>query len=161
MEITGEHPIRASQQRVWEALNDPEVLKACIPGCDELVRVSPTEFTARLTSQIGAIRARLTGKVTLSDVDPPNRYRIAGEGQGGVAGFAKGSALVSLAGEGDTTVLRYAAKAEVGGKLASVGSRVIQAITRKMADDFFRAFAGKVGAPPSVAAEAPSASPGT
>lgn len=160
MEITGEYPIPASRQRVWDALNDPEVLKACIPGCDELVCVSPTEFTARLTSQIGAIRTRLTGRVTLSDLDPPSRYRITGEGQGGIAGFVRGSALVSLAEEGDATVLRYTAKADVGGKLASVGSRVIQAVARKMADDFFRTFAEKVGASPLAATAAAAETPG-
>ena len=142
MDLTGEYIIPSPRQEVWDALNNPEVLKLCVPGCDEMEKVSETEFSAKITAKIGAVRAKLKGKVELSDIDAPNSYTISGSGQGGVAGFAKGGAKVMLsdAPQGGTT-LKYEAKAELGGKLAAVGSRVIQGVAKKMADDFFGAFA--------------------
>ncbi|MCW8952284.1 MAG: carbon monoxide dehydrogenase subunit G, partial [Rhodospirillales bacterium] len=157
MDMVGEYRINAPRQTVWEALNDPDTLKACIPGCEELVKESETDFSAKITAKVGAIRAKFGGKVTLSDLDPPNSYRIAGEGQGGVAGFAKGSAVVSLTEDGGATVLRYEAKADIGGKLASVGSRVIQGVGKKMADDFFGVFAERVGGSAATVTPEPSA----
>src|SRR5690349_14848454 len=125
MEMTGEFRIPAPRQRVWEGLNDPEILKSSIPGCQTIEKLSDTEFTAKVLAQVGPVRANFAGKVTLSDLDPPQAYTIAGEGNGGVAGFAKGSAKVNLAEDGDATVLNYAVQAHVGGKLAQIGSRLI------------------------------------
>jgi carbon monoxide dehydrogenase subunit G len=156
MDMTGEYRIAAPRQRVWEGLNDPEVLKACIPGCESLEKTSDTEFTAKVKAKVGPVSASFAGKVQLSDIDPPNGYRISGEGTGGAAGFAKGGATVALAEDGpDVTVLTYAAEAQVGGKLAQIGSRLIQGTAKKMADDFFSRFAAAVGTP----AEAPAAEP--
>lgn len=141
-QFVGEYLIPAPRQQVWDALNDPEVLKACLPGCEEMEKVSDTEFHARITAKIGAVRAKMKGKVELSEIDPPNSYAIAGSGQGGMAGFAKGGATVMLAdGPDGATILTYEARAELGGKLAAVGSRVIQGVAKKMADDFFGKFA--------------------
>jgi len=164
MEMTGERRIPASRQQVWDALNDPEVLKQCIAGCEELEKTSDTEFSARVTSRVGPVTAKFTGKVELSDVDPPNGYTISGEGQGGVAGFAKGGAKVQLADDGDGTLLTYEANGTVGGKLAQIGSRLIDSTARKMADDFFDKFAEAVGGAEEEAeaeepAEAPAAPP--
>ena len=140
MDFTGEYKVPASRDKVWEALNDVDVLKLCIDGCEELNKDSDTEFSAKVTAKVGPVRAKFTGKVTLSDIDPPNGYTISGEGQGGVAGFAKGGAIVKLM-EGDgATILHYEAKAEVGGKLASVGSRLVEGVAKKTADDFFGKF---------------------
>jgi carbon monoxide dehydrogenase subunit G len=141
MEMTGEFRIPAPRQRVWEGLNDPEVLKQCIPGCQTLERVSDTEFNGRVIASVGPVRATFGGKVTLSDLDPPQSYMISGEGSGGVAGFAKGGAKVNLAEDGASTLLTYAVQAQVGGKLAQVGSRLIDGVARKMANDFFGHFA--------------------
>jgi uncharacterized protein len=141
MEMTGEFRIPAPRQRVWEGLNDPEVLKQCIPGCQTLERVSDTEFNGRVVASVGPVKATFGGKVTLSDLDPPQSYTISGEGSGGVAGFAKGGAKVSLAEDGAATLLTYAVQAQVGGKLAQVGSRLIDGVARKMAGDFFGHFA--------------------
>jgi uncharacterized protein len=137
MEMHGERRIPAPREAVWAKLNDPETLKACIPGCQELDKTSDTEFTAKVRAKVGPVSATFTGKVTLTDLDPPKGYTISGEGQGGVAGFAKGSANVSLDEEGSETVLRYGAQGQVGGKLAQIGSRLIDGTARKMADDFF------------------------
>ena len=138
MDITGEYTVPATRQEVWAALNDSEVLKACVPGCEEMERISDTELTMKITAKIGAIRAKLKGKLELSDIDAPNSYTISGSGQGGVAGFAKGGAKVQLAdGPNGGTILSYEAQTELGGKLAAVGSRVIQGVAKKMADDFF------------------------
>ncbi len=153
MEMTGERRIPAPRQKVWEALNDPEVLKQCIAGCETLEKTSDTEFSARVTSRVGPVSAKFTGKVALSEVDPPNGYRISGEGQGGVAGFAKGGATVRLAEDGDGTLLTYEANGTVGGKLAQIGSRLIDSTARKMADDFFDKFAEAVGEAAEEAAE--------
>jgi uncharacterized protein len=144
MEMTGEFRILAPRQRVWEGLNDPEVLKQCIPGCQTLEKVSDTEFNGRVVASVGPVRATFGGKVTLSDLDPPQGYTISGEGSGGVAGFAKGGAKVDLAEDGAATLLTYAVQAQVGGKLAQVGSRLIDGVARKMANDFFGRFAEAV-----------------
>jgi uncharacterized protein len=141
MEMTGEFRIPAPRQRVWEGLNDPEVLKQCIPGCQTLEKVSDTEFNGKVVASVGPVRATFGGKVTLSDLDPPQSYTISGEGSGGVAGFAKGGAKVNLAEDGAATLLTYAVQAQVGGKLAQVGSRLIDGVARKMANDFFGHFA--------------------
>jgi len=145
MDMNGSYRIPASRETVWAALNDPEVLKECIPGCDSLEMTSPTEMTATVTSKIGPVKAKFNGAVTLENINPPESYTIVGEGKGGVAGFAKGSADVSLAEEGAETVLTYTARAQVGGKLAQLGSRLIDSTARKMADDFFGKFTEKVG----------------
>lgn len=141
MDFSGEYMIPSTKQKVWDALNDPEVLKQCIDGCEELNKDSDSEFSARVTAKVGPVRAKFSGKVTLSDIDPPNGYKISGEGQGGVAGFAKGGAAVKLEDSDGGTKLTYTAEAEVGGKLASVGSRLVEGVAKKTADDFFGKFA--------------------
>jgi carbon monoxide dehydrogenase subunit G len=153
MEMTGEQRIPAPRQRVWEGLNDPEILKNAIPGCQTIEKVSDTEFTARVLAAVGPVKATFGGKVTLSDLDPPERYTISGEGNGGVAGFAKGSAKVNLDEEGAETVLRYAVQAHVGGKLAQIGSRLIDSVARRMADQFFTRFVTAVAPEQAAAAE--------
>jgi len=153
MDIKGEYRIAAPREKVFAALNDPEVLKACIPGCESLDKASDTEMSAKVRLRIGPVSAAFSGKVTLSDVDPPNGYKITGEGQGGVAGFAKGGAVVKLADDGGVTVLTYDVDAQVGGKIAQIGARLIQGTAKKLADQFFGKFAESVGAPPPVAAE--------
>jgi carbon monoxide dehydrogenase subunit G len=140
MEFTGRYVIPAPVDAVWAALNDPEILKFCIPGCEEIEKTSPTEFQATATLKIGPVKARFRGKVTLSDMDPPHGCRLSGEGQGGVAGFAKGDADVRLTPDHDGTVLDYTAKASVGGKLAQIGQRLIDGAARQIADDFFGRF---------------------
>jgi uncharacterized protein len=146
MEMTGEYKIPAPREKVWEALNDPEILKVCIPGCQELAKESDTELSATVKSKVGPVSATFKGKVTLSDVDAPNGYKISGEGTGGVAGFAKGGAEVSLADDGDGTLLNYTATGQVGGKLAQIGSRLIDSTAKKMANEFFGKFAEVVAA---------------
>jgi carbon monoxide dehydrogenase subunit G len=145
MDMTGEERITASRETVWAALNDPDILRQCIPGCEQLEKLSPTEMTARVKLQVGPVRATFQGKVTLSDLDPPNGYRISGEGQGGVAGYAKGGATVRLTDDGGGTLLRYEAKADVGGKLAQLGGRLIDSTAKKLAGEFFEKFATLVG----------------
>ena len=140
MEMHGERRIPAPREEVWARLNDADTLKNCIPGCQEIEKTSDTEFTAKVVAKVGPVRATFTGKVSLTDLDPPNGYTISGEGQGGVAGFAKGSARVDLDTTDGETVLRYGVQAQVGGKLAQIGSRLIDATARKMADDFFTRF---------------------
>jgi carbon monoxide dehydrogenase subunit G len=141
MDMTGTRHIAASRQQVWAALNDPEVLKQCIPGCESLEMQSPTDMTARVKLAVGPVKATFNGKVKLSDLDPPTSYRIAGEGNGGVAGHAKGSATVRPADEGGGTLLSYDVKADVGGKLAQLGGRLINGVAKKYADEFFANFA--------------------
>jgi carbon monoxide dehydrogenase subunit G len=153
MDMTGEYHIPAPRQRVWEGLNDPDILKNCIPGCQSIDKLSDTEFTAKVVAKVGPVKATFGGKVSLSDLDPPQGYTISGEGTGGVAGFAKGSARVALVEEDGGTLLKYAAQANVGGKLAQIGSRLIGAAARKMADDFFGRFAELVAAGAAGAAE--------
>jgi len=157
MDMTGERRIPAPREQVWAALNDPSILKAAIPGCETLEKQSPTEMTATATVRIGPIAAKFAGKVHLSDLDPPNGYRIAGEGQGGVAGFAKGGASVTLLPDGADTILKYEVQAQVGGKIAQLGARLIDATARQMADLFFDRFAALVSAPAD--APAPVAPP--
>jgi carbon monoxide dehydrogenase subunit G len=144
MDMTGEFRIPAPRQRVWEGLNDPEILKSSIPGCQTIEKVSDTEFTAKVIAQVGPVKANFTGKVALSDLDPPQSYTIAGEGSGGVAGFAKGSAKVNLDEDGPATVLHYAVQAHVGGKLAQIGSRLIDSVARRMAENFFSRFVAAI-----------------
>jgi uncharacterized protein len=150
MEMTGEFRIPAPRQRVWEGLNDPEILKSSIPGCQTIEKLSDTEFTAKVIAQVGPVKANFAGKVTLADLNPPQSYTIAGEGTGGVAGFAKGSAKVNLDEDGGATVLHYAVQAHVGGKLAQIGSRLIDSVARRMAENFFTRFVAAV-APEQVA----------
>jgi uncharacterized protein len=144
MKMSGERVIPAPQARVWEALNDPEVLRQSVPGCQEMVKHSPTEFSAKVQAKVGPVKANFTGDVTLSDLDPPNSYRISGQGTGGAAGFAEGGADVRLENVGGQTKLVYDVDAKVGGKLAQIGSRLIDSTARKMADDFFRRFSDVV-----------------
>jgi carbon monoxide dehydrogenase subunit G len=156
MDMTGERRIPAPRQRVWDALNDPETLKAAIPGCKSLEKESDTDLKATAAIKIGPIAAQFTGRVQLLDLDPPNSYRIAGEGQGGVAGFAKGGATVRLADDGPDTLLTYEVKAQVGGKIAQLGARLIDATAKQMADAFFDRFSAAVAEPVSVAADGPA-----
>lgn len=158
MEMTGEQRIPAPRSMVWSALNDPEVLRQSIPGCEDVRKVSDTEFEASVAAKVGPVSARFKGKVTLSDVDAPNGYTITGEGQGGVAGFGRGSAKVTLRDEGVETLLSYSASAQVGGKLAQIGSRLVDAAARKMADDFFSRF-GTIVAQQAAAKAAPAEVP--
>ena len=145
MTMTGEVQLAAPRQTVWEKLNDPEVLKATIPGCEMLEKTSDTSFQAVAVTKIGPVKARWKGKVTLSDLNPPNGYRINGEGEGGVAGFAKGGADVKLADKDGGTLLTYNVEAQIGGKLAQLGQRLINGAAKKMADEFFQKFAAAVG----------------
>ncbi len=154
MEMTGEQIIPVAQAEVWRGLNDPEVLKACIPGCDSIERVSDTEYAVLMTAAVGPVKAKFKGKMTLADMNPPNSYSLSFDGQGGTAGFGKGSAKVSLATEVSGTRLSYSVKAQVGGKLAQVGSRLIDGVAKKMADEFFTAFNAKMAGPAAPAAEA-------
>ena len=140
MEMKGEQLITAPQQTVWNGLNDPETLKACVPGCEEIKPTGDNEYQVLMVARVGPVSAKFKGKLTLSDIKPPNSYAIAFEGQGGAAGFAKGGAQVRLSTEGLTTRLAYDVKASVGGKLAQIGSRLIDAAAKKVADDFFRNF---------------------
>jgi hypothetical protein len=159
MDMTGEYLIAAPRDAVWAALNDTETLKACIAGCEELTRSAENEFTARVVAKIGPVKAGFGGKVTLSEINPPHGYTITGEGQGGAAGFAKGGAKVVLEAQqgGRATLLKYVANAQIGGKLAQIGSRLVEGSAKKMADEFFAAFANRVqgenaGTPPLEAA---------
>lgn len=145
MDMTGTRHIAASRQKVWAALNDPEILKQCIPGCETLEMQSPTDMTARVKLAVGPVKATFNGKVKLTDLDPPNGYRITGEGSGGVAGYAKGGASVRLADEGRGTLMTYDVKADVGGKLAQLGGRLIDSTSKKLADEFFERFTTLLG----------------
>jgi uncharacterized protein len=144
MDLTGEVRLAADRETVWRALNDPEILKQAIPGCESVEKLSDTEFAAKVVLAIGPMKAKFAGKGTLSDLNPPNGYTISGEGQGGVAGFGKGSAKVELSDEAGQTVLRYTAAAQVGGKIAQLGARLIDATAKKLADQFFVKFAAVV-----------------
>jgi carbon monoxide dehydrogenase subunit G len=160
MDMTGERRIPAPRQKVWDALNDTETLRSCIPGCESLERLSDTAMKATAAIKIGPISARFTGNIALSDMDPPNSYRISGEGQGGVAGFAKGGANVRLSDDGPFTVLSYDVKAQVGGKIAQLGARLIDATSKQMADLFFDRFTSEVSGPQEIAADGPIVAPG-
>jgi uncharacterized protein len=153
MDMSGERLIEASRATVWEALNNPEILKACIPGCETIEKLSETEMKATAAVKLGPIAARFAGKVRLSDLDPPNGYTISGEGQGGVAGFAKGDAKVTLWDEAGATKLTYKVQAQVGGKMAQLGARLIDSTAKQYAETFFTKFSAIV-APPLAAAPA-------
>jgi len=146
MKMSGQHRIEAPRQRVWEALNDTEILKQAIPGCEEIEKTSDTAFTAKVKLKIGPMSAKFAGAVTLSDLDPPNGYTISGEGKGGAAGFAKGGAKVRLEEDGAATVLHYEVTAQVGGKLAQIGSRLVDSTAKKMAGEFFGRFSDVMAA---------------
>ena len=152
MDMTGERRIAAPRQTVWQALNDPVVLRDSIPGCEKLEKLSDTEMTATAAVKVGPMSGRFNGKVLLADIDPPNGYTISGEGQGGVLGFAKGGAKVRLNDDGSGTLLSYEVHAQVGGKLAQLGSRLIDATAKNMADAFFDGFSARV-APAAPSAE--------
>jgi len=143
--MSGEQLIPASQAETWAALNDPEMLKACVPGCESIERSADNEYQVLMVARIGPVSTKFKGKLSLSDLKPPHSYAIAFEGQGGAAGFGKGSAQVQLAPDGDGTKLSYQVKANVGGKLAQIGSRLVDAAAKKIAQDFFNAFNEKVG----------------
>jgi carbon monoxide dehydrogenase subunit G len=140
MEMKGEQLVPASQQETWNALNDPQVLKACVPGCESIDPAGDNAYQVLMVARVGPVSAKFKGKLTLSDILPPESYSIAFEGQGGAAGFAKGGAQVKLVAEGSQTRLVYQAKANVGGKLAQIGSRLVDAAAKKVADDFFKNF---------------------
>ena len=144
MDMTGEHQINAPRAAVWAALNDPAILKQSITGCEELTRTSDNAFEAQVVAKVGPVKAKFSGKVTLSDLDPPNGYKISGEGEGGVAGFAKGGATVGLAEKDGGTLLSYNVEAQIGGKLAQLGQRLINGAAKKLADEFFANFAKAV-----------------
>lgn len=140
MEMSAQQLIPAGRDRVWAALNDTEFLKAAMPGCEEFVSTGENEFAAKITAKVGPVKAKFKFRVNLTDVDAPNGYTIIGEGQGGVAGFAKGSATVNLSEGTEGTTLEYAVQANVGGKLAQLGARLIDGTAKKMADEFFGNF---------------------
>ncbi|WP_417518280.1 SRPBCC family protein [Minwuia sp.] len=146
MKISGSYDIEADRQTVWEALNDPEILKACIPGCESLDKTENNELTAVVTAKVGPVKAKFNGTVELKDLNPPESYRIEGSGKGGAAGFAKGGADVKLTEIEGGTNLTYEADAQVGGKLAQIGGRLIDGTAKKMADQFFANFREQVGA---------------
>ena len=155
MDMTGEYRIAAPRERVWAALNDPAILKQCIPGCQELEKTGESGFKAKVVAKVGPVSANFTGNVTLSDLDPPKSYKISGEGSGGAAGFARGGAEVSLEADGPVTLLRYKVQANVGGKLAQIGSRLIDGSAKKLSEEFFGNFARLVGEAEALA-EAPA-----
>ena len=144
MTMTGEVQLAAPRQAVWDKLNDPEVLKACIPGCQSLDVIGENEFQAVATNRVGPVKATFKGKVRLTDIDPPNGYKISGEGDGGIAGFAKGGATVTLTDKDGGTLLSYNVEAQIGGKLAQLGQRLVNGAAKKLADDFFVRFAAAV-----------------
>lgn len=156
MAIEGEYRIGAPRATVWAALNDVEILRACIPGCEELTQRSETEIDGRIRAQLGPVGASFGARITLSDLDPPAGYTLSGEGKAAV-GFGKGSARVELTEDGEGTVLKYSATMSLGGKLAQLGSRLVEGATRKLADQFFEAFAQKLDAGASRVEAAPEA----
>jgi carbon monoxide dehydrogenase subunit G len=153
MEFQGRYRIPASPDTVWAALNDVDVLKYCIPGCESLVKSSPTTFEAVATVKIGPMKAAFRSKIRLSELDPPKNCRLTGEGQGGAAGFAKGEADVALEPDGDGTQLHYVARAAIGGKLAQIGQRLLDSAAKQIADDFFSRFSGALSAAQTAALE--------
>lgn len=157
MKLTGEYLIGADRQVVWRAINDPQVLRQCIPGCEEITQETPTDWVAIVVTRVGPVKARFTGRLRLEDLDPPGSCRIVGEGAGGPAGFVKGAAAVRLLDENGATRLTYDAESEIGGKLAQIGARLIDSFAKKYADEFFEKFAVVVSAPTSVAEAAPTA----
>ena len=160
MEIKGEYQIANSRENVWLALNDPEMLKLCIPGCESLEKISDTELTATVMAAIGPVRARFNTRLSLDNLNPPESYTLIGESKAGVAGFGRGSADVTLAENEDGTLLSYVADFKVGGKLAQVGSRLVLGATRKMADDFFGKFSRELD-PGAARVDEDDSGPGT
>lgn len=153
MQMNDTQRVPASREKVWAGLNNPDILRKCIPGCQSLEMTSPTEMTANVVVKVGPVKASFAGKVHLSDLDPPNGYRISGEGSGGVAGFAKGGATVNLLPDGpDATNLQYAVDAQIGGKLAQLGGRLIDSTAKKLAGEFFQNFANELGPVEPIAA---------
>src|SRR6185437_9200541 len=151
MELSNTRIVPASPPTVWEALNDPAVLKDCVPGCESFERTGENAYQLVMSARVGPVSARFNGRMTMTDVDPPHGYTLQFEGQGGAAGFARGNARVTLAPEGEQhTALTYVAKAQVGGKLAQVGSRLIDGVAAKMSDEFFTRFVAHFAATPSV-----------
>ena len=146
MTMTGEYQLPVAREVVWVKLNDTETLKACIPGCESFDKLSDTEYQAVAVTKIGPVRAKFKGKVTLSDLDPPNGYKISGQGDGGVAGFASGGAMVKLEPKDEGTLLSYTVEAQIGGKLAQLGQRLVNGAAKKLADEFFK-FAASVSPP--------------
>jgi uncharacterized protein len=157
MELQGERLIPASVDKTWAALNDPEVLKACIAGCESIERTGPDAMTAVVALKVGPVSARFKGNIALTNINAPNGYTLNFDGQGGVAGFGKGSADVALTAQGEQTLLKYNARASVGGKMAQIGSRLIDATAGKITEDFFKAFEAhlQAGAPAAGGAAAP------
>jgi len=147
MEMSGERLIGAPKEKIWAALNDPEVLKACIPGCESVEKLSETEFSASAMVSLGPIAELFSGKMLLSDLDPPNGYTISGDGQGSTAGTAKGSTQVSLSDAAHGTLLSYALNAELDGELAQLGAGLIDSTARKYADSFLNTLSGLLAAP--------------
>ena len=160
MDMTNSVILPSPQTRVWEALNDPAILKQCINGCESIEQTGENEYKVAMTVAIGPVKAKFKGNLRLSDIDPPNAYTLAFDGQGGVAGFGKGSAKVTLTPNGEGTRLAYTVSAQVGGKIAQLGSRLIDGVSKKMAEDFFEAFRVAIAPPAAAAAEAVTAEPG-
>ena len=159
MDITGERRLLASRARVWEALNDPDVLRECIPGCQKLDKISDTVIEATIAAQIGPVKAPFGTRIELKDLDPPNGYTLVGEGKSSAAGFGRGEARVTLEAEGDTTVLRYVAELKLGGRLAQIGGRLVEGATRQLADQFFTKFAARFETAPAADGGPPPAEP--
>jgi carbon monoxide dehydrogenase subunit G len=153
MEFTGRYLVPAPPETVWAALNDPEILKQCVPGCEELEKTDPTHFRATAVLKIGPVRATFKANLALDDLDPPKRCTLKGEGQGGVAGFARGEAQVLLEPEPGGTALSYSASATIGGKLAQIGQRLIDGAAKQIADDFFTRFSAAVASAPPASEE--------
>lgn len=149
MDIAGEYRLNARREKVWEALNDVSFLLRALPGCESMEKVSDTEFAAKVHSRIGTVRAAFVARLVLTDLNPPESYRLVAEGKGGSSGFANGHASVHLTEEGRSTILRYHGEMQIGGKLARIGNRLLSGVARKTADDFFASFAATVSESPS------------
>ncbi|MFP5475149.1 MAG: CoxG family protein [Gammaproteobacteria bacterium] len=164
MDMQGSRPLGVTQQQAWEALNDPETLKRCLPGCDKFEATGEGQYTVTMAVKVGPVSAKFAGKVTLSDIQPPESYRLSFEGQGGVAGFGKGASSVSLAPTDTGCTLSYTVQAQVGGKIAQLGQRLIDGAAKSMADDFFKRFDAEMqrvhGVPPNAAEPAEEAKTG-
>jgi len=160
MEMNGSRTVPADIDTTWRALNDPEVLKACIPGCESVERVSDNEYRLTMTVRVGPVSARFTGRIVLADIVAPTSYTLSFEGQGGAAGFAKGEARVTLTADEPGTRIDYQVKSQVGGKLAQIGSRLVDGAAAKVADDFFARFVDRFGKPPAAAVDADATEPG-
>jgi carbon monoxide dehydrogenase subunit G len=158
MDMTNSVTLPSAQARVWEALNDPAILKQCINGCESIEKTGENEYNVAMTVAIGPVKAKFKGNLRLTDIDPPNAYTLQFDGQGGVAGFGKGSAKVTLTPEDTGTRLAYMVNAQIGGKIAQLGSRLIDGVSRKMADDFFEAFSAVIA--PAEAGAVAGAAPG-